>query len=147
MDFLPLTLITGGFIQSIIIHVIIRYKIVARNRPFVTLEEEGVKSHDELIKETKSFPSGHVAFFLFFGYLISFYYDSYFWEIFSIFILLDVVMAITRMILGVHYPTDVIFGFVFGFVYALLYYITHIYWVMFFYWLGRIFLFIIYYIF
>ena len=69
MDFFPLALITGGFFQSIIIHVLIRYKIVARNRPFVTLEEEGVESHDELIKETKSFPSGHVAFFLFFGYL------------------------------------------------------------------------------
>ena len=147
MNFFPLALVTGGFFQSIIIHVLIRYKIVARNRPFVTLEDQGVESHDELIKETKSFPSGHVAFFLFFGYLISFCFNQYFWEILSIFILLDIVMAITRMILGVHYPTDVIFGFVFGFVYALLYYITHIYWVMFFYWLGRIFLFIVYYIF
>jgi membrane-associated phospholipid phosphatase len=49
-------------------------------------------------------------------------------------------MAISRLILGVHYPIDVIFGFVFGFLYALLYLgFTYEYWVIFYYWLGETF--------
>jgi undecaprenyl-diphosphatase len=133
-------LITGGFIQSVILHVFIRYKLVNRNRPFITLEAKGVEQHDDLIRENKSFPSGHVTFFLFFGCIFAFYYIDYFWEILSIFLILDIFMAITRLILGVHFPTDVIFGFIFGIVFALLYYLTYIYWIMFFYLLGQIFL-------
>jgi undecaprenyl-diphosphatase len=131
-------LITAGFIQSAIIHVIIRYKLVNRNRPYITLEKEGVSQHDELIREHKSFPSGHVTFFLFFGIIIAYYYQS--WSILSIFIILDAIMAITRLILGVHYPTDVIAGFIFGFLYALVFLEwTSIYWITLFYWLGHTF--------
>ena len=135
-DYYLLVLFTGGFIQSIILHVFIRYKIVKRNRPFVTLENEGVEQHDDLIRENKSFPSGHVAFLLFFGIIIAYGLNS--WLILTIFIIADIIMAVTRLILGVHFPLDVIFGFVFGLIYALIYYFTYIYWVDIFYWCGEI---------
>jgi membrane-associated phospholipid phosphatase len=49
-------------------------------------------------------------------------------------------MAFSRLILGVHFPSDVIFGFVFAFAYALLYLgWTYTYWVDFYYWIGPIF--------
>lgn len=143
-----LVLFTGGFEQSIIIHSIIKYKIIKRNRPFITLKEEGVKKHDDFIRipylmresEKQSFPSGHVTFLLFFGFVFAYYFKDFFWIIISVVIMLDIIMAISRLILGVHFPIDVIFGFVFGLLYALLYLgLTYIYWVDFYYWLGETF--------
>jgi undecaprenyl-diphosphatase len=129
-------LITGGFIQSVIIHVLVRYKVVKRKRPYIILE--GVSPHDDLIREHKSFPSGHVTFFLFFGIIIAYHYQS--WIIFVMFILLDIIMGITRLILGVHFPTDVIAGFAFGFLFAFIFlYGTLPYWITIFYWLGHTF--------
>ena len=147
-DYFLLVLFTGGFEQSIILHSIIRYRIIRRNRPFIKLQKEGVKKHDDFIRipyimkesEKQSFPSGHVTFLLFFGFVFAYYFNYIFWIILSIFIVLDIIMAISRLILGVHFPIDVIFGFVFGLLYAVLYLgLTHIYWVKFYYWLGEIF--------
>lgn len=154
-DYYLLVLFTGAFDQSVIIHVIIRYGIVRRNRPYIKLKKEGVEQHDDFIRipyimsesEAKSFPSGHVTFFLLFGIVFAFYFNS--WIIFLIFLGLDVVMAFSRLILGVHFPSDVIFGFVFGSLYALLYLgLTYTFWVDLHYFLGpiisRIFLFWLY---
>ena len=145
-DYALLVLFTGAFDQSIIIHLLIRYGVVRRNRPFIKLAKEGVKQHDEFIRipylmsesEGKSFPSGHVAFFLLFGMVFAFYFSS--WIIFLIVLGLGIVMGFSRLILGVHFPSDVIFGFVFAFVYAFLYLgWTYVYWVEFYYWIGPIF--------
>lgn len=139
-DYYLLVIFTAGFIQSMMIHILIRYIIAKRNRPFITLEDKGVEQHDNLIKENKSFPSGHVAFLLFFGIVFAYYFSDLFWIIFFTFIGLDIIMAFTRLVLGVHFPTDVIGGFIFGIVYALLFFgLTLPYWVYLFYWLGEIF--------
>ena len=134
-DYDLIILFTGAFDQAFIFYVLIRYKIVNRNRPFIKLEKHGVKQHDDLIAENKSFPSGHVTFFLYFGFVFAFYFNN--WYILLIFVLLDIVMAITRLILGVHFPMDVIFGFIFAVIFALLYLgLTWVYWDMFYRWLG-----------
>lgn len=144
-DYYLLVLITSGFEQSIIIQILIRYKLIRRHRPYIKLKADGVRKHDDFIRipyimresEHQSFPSGHVAFFLLFGTIFAFYFQS--WITLVIFIVLDIIIAISRVILGVHFPIDVIFGFVFGFLYALLFLgVTYIYWVKFYYWIGPV---------
>ncbi|MHA1349636.1 MAG: phosphatase PAP2 family protein [Promethearchaeota archaeon] len=145
-DYDLLVLFVSGFEQSLILHVIIRYGLIRRNRPYIKLKKEGVKRHDLFIRipylmsdsEEKSFPSGHVTFFFLFGIILAYYFNS--WPIFFIFLSLDIIMGISRVILGVHFPTDIIFGFIFGFLYALLFLgWTSIYWVEFYFWIGPIF--------
>jgi undecaprenyl-diphosphatase len=145
-DYYLLVLFTGGFDQSIIFHSLIRYRIIRRNRPYITLKQQGVMKHDDFLRipyimresEQKSFPSGHVTFFLFFGIIFAYFFNS--WLLFCIFLGLTVVMAVSRLILGVHFPIDVIFGVIFAFLYAFLYLgFTYIYWVKFYYWIGPIF--------
>jgi len=145
-DYDLLVLFVSGFEQSLIIHVIIRYGLIRRNRPYIKLKKEGVKRHDLFLRipylmsdsDEKSFPSGHVTFFMLFGILLAYYFNS--WPIFFIFFSLNIIMGISRVILGVHFPTDIIFGFVFGFLYALLFLgWTSVYWINFYYWIGPIF--------
>ena len=136
-DYDLLILFTGAFDQAFVLYLIIRYKVVARNRPFITLSDEGVEKHDHHIVEDKSFPSGHVTFFLYFGFIFAFYFNS--WIILIVVFILDIFMAITRLILGVHFPTDVLFGFVFAILFALLYLgLTWVYWDAFYRWLGDV---------
>ncbi|GAG56395.1 unnamed protein product [marine sediment metagenome] len=145
-DYDLLVLFVSGFEQSLIIHVIIRYGLIRRNRPYIKLKKEGVKRHDLFLRipylmsdsEEKSFPSGHVTFFFLFGIILAYYFNS--WPIFFIFLSLDIIMGVSRVILGVHFPTDIIFGFIFGFLYALLFLgLTSVYWINFYYWIGPIF--------
>ncbi len=145
-DYDLLVLFVSGFEQSLIIHVIIRYGLIRRNRPYIKLKKEGVKRHDLFIRipylmsdsDGKSFPSGHVTFFCLFGIILAYYFNS--WPIFFVFFSLDILMGVSRVILGVHFPTDIIFGFVFGFLYALLFLgWTSVFWINFYYWIGPIF--------
>jgi membrane-associated phospholipid phosphatase len=144
-DYYLLVIFTGGFEQSIIIHSLIRYKLIKRNRPYITLKAQGVKMHDDFIRipylmpdsERKSFPSGHVAFVILFGTIFSVYFNNPL--LFVIFTALSIIIAVSRLILGVHYPIDVIFGFVFGLLYALLYIgLSYHFWIDFYYWIGPI---------
>ncbi|MFO8019713.1 MAG: phosphatase PAP2 family protein [Promethearchaeia archaeon] len=140
-DYYLFILMTGGFDQSFAIYIIIRYGVIKRQRPFEILEQYGVKSHDEMIDKTRGFPSGHVTFFLFFGILFAFAFNS--WILLIAVIIFDILIAGTRLTLGVHFPSDVIFGFIFGLAFAILYLgFTYQYWFEFYYWLGDVFAFL-----
>lgn len=142
-DYYLFFLFFGGYCQSIILFLILRYGFINRRRPYRTLKEHGVEKSDEIVRESRSFPSGHVTFFIFYGCLFSFYFESYFLLI--IFVGLAILMALSRLILGMHFPSDVIVGLISGSIFALLYLgLTYPLWIELFYFLVNLFPFIFY---
>lgn len=78
-----------------------------------------------LIPETSfSFPSGHAlgAFVLygFLAYLLATYYPKFSQFIYSIAVVIIAVIGLSRMYLGVHWPTDIIAGYGIGFLWLML---------------------------
>ena len=76
-----------------------------RPRPFITLQVNQLLSENEW-----SFPSGHSAFFFAMAAAIYFYNKK--WGIG--FFIAAILMNISRIIAGVHYPTDILSGAIIG---------------------------------
>lgn len=96
-NIIPLWVSAG--LSYAIIHLI--KSIVLRPRPFITL------GFEPLMRATSySFPSGHAGFvFAVIPFLPR-------WQIWTIFAIL---VAFSRVFVGVHYPSDVIFGAIIGY--------------------------------
>ncbi|MBI2025060.1 MAG: phosphatase PAP2 family protein [Candidatus Harrisonbacteria bacterium] len=75
-----------------------------RARPFVELNFAPLINHSA---EASAFPSGHAAFYFALG--LSLFLINRFWG--SIYILAALLMGIARIAAGVHWPLDILFGF------------------------------------
>lgn len=84
-------------------------KLFNRSRPFEKLENVNIL---ERKPTSRSFPSWHAYNITSQGLLIGYLLNSLFITI--MFLILAIIVAFSRIQLGVHYPSDVIFGFLIG---------------------------------
>ncbi len=120
---------SGAYVFTMPIYLIIK-SAVRRKRPFKVHEEIVPRGHAEV---GASFPSGHSTFgALLYCYLGLFYFNG--GIIMIPLFLMALYIGYTRMVLGVHYLSDIIVGVLYGFTMGLLYhFFFHQIWVEFIY--------------
>ncbi len=98
-----------GLVDLMIYKIIKRW--IARPRPFRTCAgiRECTRSLDEF-----SFPSGHTLHSVAFSFILTAYYPMFAWFVWPFTLL----VASSRIILGLHYPSDVIVGALIGWITA-----------------------------
>ena len=98
-------MIAVGLVNLVIYQIIKRW--IARPRPFRTCPgiRECARSIDEF-----SFPSGHTLHSVAFSVILTAYYPM-----FALFVWpFTILVAVSRMVLGLHYPSDVVVGALLG---------------------------------
>jgi undecaprenyl-diphosphatase len=107
---------SGAYVLTMIPYFIIKF-LVKRLRPYQVLDEIQPRGYPE---KGYSFPSGHSTFgALMYSYIGFVYFDGGLMLI-PLF-LIALYIGYTRMVLGVHYLTDIIAGVIYGFISGFLY--------------------------
>jgi membrane-associated phospholipid phosphatase len=90
--------------------------LVHRRRPFIRLSQARIVGHRA---RGRSFPSGHTSQAFFMATLMSGYFHAAVWAVCLLYAL-ALVVGITRIYMGAHYPRDVLAGAVLGAAWGLL---------------------------
>jgi membrane-associated phospholipid phosphatase len=128
-EYYDLSLYGGAMWQGTILFVIIKFS-VKRERPY--LQDAAVTRLDRQTTHY-GFPSGHAFFYILALTFFWFFYSAH-PAVLGVILGGSVLVGLTRLYLGVHYPTDIIMGILVGFGSNILYYFgTHYWFVHFFY--------------
>jgi membrane-associated phospholipid phosphatase len=90
--------------------------LVHRRRPFIRLSQARIVGHRA---RGRSFPSGHTSQAFFMATLMAGYFHVAVWAVCLLYAL-ALVVGITRIYMGAHYPRDVLSGAVLGAAWGLL---------------------------
>lgn len=90
--------------------------LVHRSRPFIRLTQARIIGYRAV---GRSFPSGHTSQAFFMAALLAQHFHSSVWVVFLLYAS-AVLVGITRMVVGAHYPRDVLAGAILGSVWGLL---------------------------
>lgn len=102
--------ISSIFLLGVVIIAPIK-KVINRDRPFESLEKIKVLEREPT---SRSFPSWHAYNVASQGLLLAFLLNSFLVAI--IVLIIAAIISFSRIQLGVHYPSDVVFGFFIGFI-------------------------------
>ncbi|MHA1733615.1 MAG: phosphatase PAP2 family protein [Promethearchaeota archaeon] len=106
----------SGFVTVQLVVLPLKF-FVKRKRPFEVFES--VQNHDFRVNtRTKSFPSGHCVLWVLFNVLLYVLFQNVY--IFYFFAATLPIIAISRVVLGVHFVSDVVFGVFIGVLVTLL---------------------------
>jgi len=109
LNFQDIILLGTGCVAGMLLKFIFK-----RKRPYIASKK--IKNYSGKVHKTAtnhySFPSGHTFAATFFSLLMLKKYPHEF-----IFNIIAVLVGFSRIFLGVHYPTDIIGGFIFGFIF------------------------------
>lgn len=108
--YLPVAAIFSGGLSRLVVEVIRAF--IFRNRPFVNSEIIPLFEH----AETSSFPSGHAAFFFGLSFIVSLYNKN----AGRFFLFSSLLISVSRVVSGIHWPSDIIFGALIGFFVAMI---------------------------
>ncbi len=97
--------------------------LINRSRPFIKLTQARIVGHR---KKGRSFPSGHTSQVFFIATLITQHFHPSVWIV-LLFYVIALMVGITRMYVGVHYPRDVLAGAILGSAWGLLGMIAEVY--------------------
>jgi undecaprenyl-diphosphatase len=96
-------LLCMGVVLSIVLTLLFKYTIL-RPRPYTVIDNVVLLA----VELDPSFPSGHTVNSTVLAYTLSREYDK------KIFMLIPLFVGLSRIYIGVHYPSDVICGFILG---------------------------------
>ncbi len=107
--------LVGCLLQSYLIFVPLK-QLTKRHRPFA--QDERIYCLDEKV-DTYCFPSGHAIFFMLFWIAVGLMLNT--WWVAGIGTILGILVGLSRVLLGVHFPSDVITGFLYAWATALIF--------------------------